>query len=106
MLIQTMRMPCKEFGRGMQRGAIHRVSHLSLHLEIGFDFGNSPNSKPFLIQGAQASLSVGLFRHHVDGDIDVNQDLHPASLREICSPIMVLSSSTGCSGWIPTRAKR
>ena len=39
----------------MQRGAIHRVSYLSLHLEIGFDFGNSLNSKP-LLRGQDGDL--------------------------------------------------
>src|SRR5262249_50706940 len=46
------------------------------------------------IQYAQTAFPVGPLRHHVNEDIDVHQDLHLRHLREICSRISTLSSST------------
>src|SRR5713226_3234115 len=51
--------------------------------------------------GPTASL-----RHHVNEDIDVDENLQSVNLRATISRIRALSSSTGFSGWIPTRARR
>ena len=50
-------------------------------------------------------LTVPL-RHHVNEDIDVDEDLQSVILRAMISRIRALSSWTGFSGWIPTRARR
>ena len=45
-------------------------------------------------------------RHHVNEDIDVDENLQSVNLRAMISRIRALSSFTGFSGWIPTRARR
>jgi hypothetical protein len=45
-------------------------------------------------------------RHHVNENIDVDEDLQSVNLRAMLSRIRALSSWTGFSGWIPTRASR
>ena len=44
--------------------------------------------------------------HHVNEDIDVDENLQSINLRAMISRIRALSSWTGFSGWIPTRASR
>ena len=45
-------------------------------------------------------------RHHVNKDIDVDENLQSLNLLAMISRIRALSSSRRFSGWIPTRARR
>ncbi len=61
---------------------------------------------PRQVKHAEAFCPTASFRHHVNEDIDVDENLQSVILRAMISRIRVLSSSTGFAGWIPTRARR
>ena len=58
------------------------------------------------IRHAETSGPAAPLRHHVNEDIDVDENLQSVSLRATLSRISSLSFSTGVYGWIPTRARR
>ena len=58
------------------------------------------------VEHAETFAPTAPLRHHVNEDIDVDENLQSANLRAIVSRMRVLSSVTGFSGWIPTRARR
>jgi hypothetical protein len=61
---------------------------------------------PRQVKHAETLRPTAPFRHHVNEDIDVDENLQSAILRAMISRIRVLSSSAGFAGWIPTRARR
>jgi hypothetical protein len=58
------------------------------------------------VQNAQTFGPTAPFRHDVNEDIDIDENLQSVNLRAMLSRISALSPSTGFSGWIPTRARR
>ena len=58
------------------------------------------------VKHAETFRPTAPFRHHVNENIDVDENLQSVILRAMISRIRVLSSSTGFAGWIPTRARR
>ncbi len=58
------------------------------------------------VEHAETFGSTASLGHHVNEDIDVDENLQSVNLRAMISRIRALSSWTGLSGWIPTRARR
>ncbi len=58
------------------------------------------------VEHAETFAPTAPLRHHVNEDIDVDENLQSVNLRAMISRIRALSSWTGLSGWIPTRARR
>src|SRR3989338_2175568 len=58
------------------------------------------------VEHAETFGPTAPLRHHVNEDIDVDENLQSVNLRAMISRIRALSSLTGFSGWIPTRARR
>ena len=58
------------------------------------------------VKDAETFGPTAPLRHHVNEDIDVDENLQSVNLRAMISRIRALSSLTGFSGWIPTRARR
>ena len=58
------------------------------------------------VEHAETFGSTAPLCHHVNENIDVDENLQSVNLRAMISRIRALSSWTGLSGWIPTRASR
>ena len=61
---------------------------------------------PGQVEHAETFAPTAPLRHHVNEDIDVDENLQSVNLRAMNSRISFLSSWTGFSGWMPTRASR
>ncbi len=58
------------------------------------------------VEHAEAIGPTTSLCHHVNQDIDVDENLQSVNLRAMISRIRALSSLTEFSGWIPTRPRR
>ena len=58
------------------------------------------------VEHAETFAPTATLCHHVNEDIDVDENLQSVNFRAMNSRITALSSWTGFSGWIPTRARR
>ena len=58
------------------------------------------------VKHAETLAPTVSLRHHVNEDINVDEDFQSVNLRAMNSRIRALSSWTGFSGWMPTSAKR
>ena len=69
---------------------------------VAFDFFRFTRQ----VEHSETFGPTAALRHHVNENIDVDEDNQSVNLRAMISRKRVLSSATGFSGWIPTRASR